>query len=62
MSKKAAPPTTPKKTVVAPAELERVRSQILRTVLSELRTRGGGDLAYGYTKSANENYGKYEKQ
>lgn len=43
-------------------DFERIRSQILRTVISELRIRGGGDLVYGYTKSANENYGKYEKE
>jgi hypothetical protein len=44
------------------AQFERIRSQILRTVLAELRIRGGGDLFYGYTKSSNENYGKYEKE
>ena len=44
------------------AEFARVRSQILRSVISELRARPGGDFAYGYTKSSNENYGKYEKE
>jgi hypothetical protein len=65
MAKKAATrrdAPAPEKSVLTPAEFERVRSQILRTVISELRVRGGGDFAYGYTKSANENYGKYEKE
>jgi hypothetical protein len=46
---------------VAPAEVERIRSQILRSVYAELRIRGGGEF-YGYTKSSNDNYGKYEKE
>ena len=58
-----------KKTAVGPQivtlsepDFARVRSQILRSVISELRMRPGGDFAYGYTKSSNENYGKYEKE
>jgi hypothetical protein len=64
MSKKNAPKraTPGGKPVLPAAEVERVKSHILRSVISELRIRGGGDLAYGYTKSANENYGKYEKE
>jgi hypothetical protein len=62
--------TAKKKTAARPVkgvtlsepELARVRSQILRSVVSELRMRPGGDFAYGYTKSSNENYGKYEKE
>lgn len=45
-----------------PQEFERIRSQILSTLLSELRLRPDLGLAYGYTKSSNENYGKYEKE
>jgi hypothetical protein len=44
------------------ADFSKVRSQIMRSVLSELRMRPAGDFAYGYTKSSNENYGKYEKE
>jgi hypothetical protein len=44
-------------------EFERIRSQILSSLLAELtELRRRGDDAYGYTKSDNENYGKYEKQ
>lgn len=47
---------------ITPEVFERLRSMIMRSVASELRTRGGDRIAYGYTKSSNDNYGKYEKE
>lgn len=61
VSKKKAAPASAPVAALSEADFAKVRSHILRSVVSELRVRGG-DFAYGYTKSSNENYGKYEKE
>lgn len=61
-SKKQAASATAQGVTLSEADFAKVRSQIMRSVIAELRMRPAGDFAYGYTKSSNENYGKYEKE
>jgi hypothetical protein len=41
-------------------EMTEVRKKIVESIITQLRRPGGG--FYGYTQSAGNNYGKYERE
>jgi hypothetical protein len=48
-----------KKPELSKAEAEEVRKKIVESIVTQLRRPGG---FYGYTQSAGNNYGKYERE
>ena len=43
------------------AEMVEIRKKIVESIVTQLRRPGGGGF-YGYTQSAGNNYGKYERE
>jgi hypothetical protein len=54
-------PQDPKDKELSKAETEEVRKKIVESIITQLRRPGGGGF-YGYTQSAGNNYGKYERE
>jgi hypothetical protein len=53
-------PQDPKDKELSKAETEEIRKKIVDAIVNQLRRPGGG--FYGYTQSAGNNYGKYERE
>jgi len=54
-------PQDPKEpTELSKADMVEIRKKIIESIITQLRRPGGG--FYGYTQSAGNNYGKYERE
>jgi len=51
-------PQDPKE--LSKVEMAEIRKKIVESIITQLRMPGGG--IYGYTQSAGNNYGKYERE